>query len=225
MTNSKKTALLGLMAVSFFLRCETARAIPIPTIGAELGNIVDELKNHVEELKKTADQIKNGIDQAKAMGDMASMDGLKNFAKQQAQALGDSIKSVKATPEMTKAGLDEKTMEDPSKLSQKLEDVAKLGQEDGKIDMSKRSICWNARASMAKQVTLNGMTNSFSLQHSLAAGTDMKRAQDVTSASDDQMQLMGANTATLKLMYQQSAAATALEANRLSSLTIPNMCN
>ena len=68
--------------------------------------------------------------------------------------------------------------------------------------MSQRSICWNARASMAKQVTLNGMTNSFSLQHSLAAGTDMKRAQDVTSASDDQMQLMGANTATLKLMYQ-----------------------
>ena len=215
MINSKKTALLGLMAVSFFFRCETARAIPIPTIGAELGNIVDELKNHVEELKKTADQIKNGIDQAKAMGDMASMDGLKGFAKQQAQALGDSIKSVKATPEMTKAGLDEKTMED----------VAQLGRGDGQIDMSKRSICWNARASMAKQVTLNGMTNSFSLQQSLAAGTDMKRAQDVTSASDDQMQLMGANTATLKLMYQQSAAATALEANRLSSLTIPNMCN
>lgn len=225
MTNSKKSALLGLMAVSFILRCETARAIPIPTIGAELGNIVDELKNHVEELKKTADQIKNGVDQAKAMGDMASMDGLKSFAKQQAQAFGESVKSVKATAEMERAGLNEKTLEDPEKLSQKLEEVANVGRENGQIDMSKRSICWNARTSMAKQVTLNGMTNSFSLQQNLAAGTDMKQAQDATSASDDQMQLMGANTATLKLMYKQAASATALEANRLSSLMIPNMCN
>ena len=101
MTYFKKTAIFGLVAVSFFLRNE-AQAIPIPTIGAELATQIDQLTKHIDELKKVKDQITNGIEQAKAMGDKLSMDALKNFASGQLKsALGGGMKGMDVPQEMS----------------------------------------------------------------------------------------------------------------------------
>ena len=78
---------------------------------------------------------------------------------------------------------------------------------------------------MKKKLSMSGLANSFALQQSLASGEDMKKAQEASSASDDQMQLMGANTATLKVLYQQAASSVMMQANSLASSTIASMCD
>lgn len=116
MTYSKKTAIFGLIAVSFLFRSETAGAIPIPTIGGELATQIDQLTKHIDELKKVKDQITNGIEQAKSMGDKLSMDALKSFASGQLKsALSGGIKAVEIPQEMSAAGFSDEVMKDPEK--------------------------------------------------------------------------------------------------------------
>ena len=226
MTYLKKSALLGLVAVSFVLHSETAHAIPIPTIGAELATQIDQLTKHIDELKKVKDQITNGIEQAKAMGDKLSMDALKSFAMGQAKSvLSAAMKGFEVPQEMSKAGFSEDVMSDPEKVANTVEKLGESGRGEGGIDPEKRSVCWEARESMAKELSMSGLANSFALQQNLSSGEDMKKAQEASSASDDQMQLIGANTATLKVMYQQTASSTMMEANRLASSAIGSMCN
>ncbi len=222
-----KTAIFGLIAISFLFRCETARAIPIPTIGAELATQIDQLTKHIDELKKVKDQITNGIEQAKSMGDKLSMDALKSFASGQLKsALSGAMKGLSVPQEMSKAGFSEDVMKDPEKVTDTLEKLKEKGKsEDGGFDMDQRKICWEARDKMAKELVTSGLANSFALQQSLASGEDMQKAQEASSASDDQMQLLGANTATLKVLYQQAASAVAMEANRLASSAISSMCD
>ncbi|MGN1079247.1 MAG: hypothetical protein ACI4TE_03645 [Alphaproteobacteria bacterium] len=217
MTYSKKTAIFGLIAVSFLFRSETAHAIPIPTIGGELATQIDQLTKHIDELKKVKDQITNGIEQAKSMGDKLSMDALKSFASGQAKsALSGGIKAVEIPKEMSAAGFSEEVMKDPEKVMNALEKVK---------GTEAKEACWAAQESMKKKLSMSGLANSFALQQSLASGEDMKKAQEASSASDDQMQLIGANTATLKVMYQQAASAAMMQANSLASSTIAGMCN
>ncbi len=226
MTSLKKSAIFGLMAVSFLFRCETAQAIPIPTIGGELATQIDQLTKHIEELKEVKDQITNGIEQAKSMGDKLSMDALKNFATSQAKSvLSGGMKAMNVPEEMTKAGFSEEVMKDPEKLVDTLEKVKDMGIEEGNMDMEMRKVCWDARESMSKELSLSGLANSFALQQNLASGEDMKKAQDATSASDDQMQLLGANTATLKVLYQQAVSSTVMQANALATNAIASMCD
>lgn len=221
MTRLKKSAILSLIMFGFLFRCNEARAIPIPTIGAELATQIDQLTKHIDELKKVKDQITNGIEQAKAMGDKLSMDALKNFASGQLKsALSGSMKAIEIPQEMSAAGLSEDVMKDPEKVTAALEKVR-----DNAETMDERRVCWDARDSMNKELTLASLANSFALQQNLASGEDMKKAQEATSASDDQMQLLGSNTATLKVMYQQVASSTMMEANSLASTVISSMCD
>ncbi|MBQ8346201.1 MAG: hypothetical protein IJY17_01230 [Alphaproteobacteria bacterium] len=220
MTYSKKTAIFGLIAVSFLFRSETADAIPIPTIGGELATQIDQLTKHIDELKKVKDQITNGIEQAKSMGDKLSMDALKSFASGQAKsALSGGIKAVEIPQEMSAAGFSDEVMKDPEKVMNTLEQVK------DKVGIEARQACWDARESMKKKLSMSGLANSFALQQSLASGEDMKKAQEASSASDDQMQLLGANTATLKVLYQQAASSVMMQANSLASSTIASMCD
>ena len=226
MTYSKKTAIFGLVAVSFLFRSETADAIPIPTIGGELATQIDQLTKHIDELKKVKDQITNGIEQAKSMGDKLSMDALKSFASGQVKsALSGGVKAVEIPQEMEKAGFSEDIMKDPEKITEALEKVKKMGRSEGGTDSAQRDICWKAQESMKKELSMSGLANSFALQQILASGEDMKKAQEASSASDDQMQLLGANTATLKVLYQQAASATLMEANNLARSAIDTMCD
>lgn len=225
MTYLKKTAFLGLLAVSFLFRTGTAQAIPIPTIGGELATQIDQLTKHIDELKKVKDQITNGIDQAKAMGDKLSMEALKNFAKSQAKsALSGGIAGLKVPQEMTQAGFTDQVAEDPEKITDWIAKMKTEGKEGG-YDFDKRQLCLKARDKMAEELATAGLANSLALQNNLASGEDMKKAQEATGASDDQMQLIGANSATLKVMYQQAASSTVMEANRLASASIATMCN
>lgn len=222
MTYSKKTAIFGLIAVSFLFRCETARAIPVPTIGGELATQIDQLTKHIDELKKVKDQITNGIEQAKSMGDKLSMDALKNFAAKQGKtALSGGVTAAEVPAEMEKVGFSEEVMKDPEKIAETLEKV----KNENKGDQEQRQACWAARESMRKELSMSGLANSFALQQNLSGGEDMQKAQEATSASDDQMQLIGANTATLKVIYQQTASATLMEANSLASSLIDSMCD
>lgn len=226
MTYLKKSMILGFVAVSFLFRAGTAQAIPIPTIGAELATQIDQLTKHIDELKKVKDQITNGIEQAKAMGDKLSMEALKNFAMGQAKsALSGAMKGIEMPQEMKKAGFSEEVMKDPEKITNVIERLQKAGREEGNFDAEKRTVCFEARASMKKELTMSNLANSFSLQQSLASGEDMKKAQEASSSSDDQMQLIGANTATLKVMYQQAASATAMAAVDLANASLDSMCN
>ena len=187
---------------------------------------IDQLTKHIQELKEVKDQITNGIEQAKAMGDKLSMDALKNFAASQAKnVLSGGMKAMDIPEEMTKAGFSEEVMKDPEKLVSTLEKVKKMGIEEGEMDMEKRKVCWDARESMSKELSLSGLANSFALQENLASGEDMKKAQEASSASDDQMQLLGANTATLKVLYQQAVSSTVMQANALASNAVASMCD
>jgi len=225
MTYLKKSGVFGLMAISFLFCTRAAQAIPVPTIGAELAVQIDQLTKHIDELKKVKDQISNGVEQAKAMGDKMSMDALKNFAKGQAeQKLSGAMQSVKIPQEMSKAGLTEEVMKDPSKTSDVVEKLKKSGK-TGEYDVDKRRICWDARESMKKELAMLNLTNSFALQQNIASGEQMKKAQEAVGSSDDQMQLIGANTAVLRMIYQLVASSTAMKANDVASSALETMCD
>ena len=225
MTYLKKSGMFGLMAISFLFCARTAQAIPVPTIGAELAVQIDQLKKHIDELKKVKDQISNGVEQAKAMGDKMSMDALKNFAKGQAeQKLSGAMQSVKIPQEMSKAGLTEEVMKDPSKASDVVEKLKKSGK-TGEYDVDKRRICWDARESMKKELAMLNLTNSLALQQNIASGEQMKKAQEAVGSSDDQMQLIGANTAVLRMIYQLVASSTAMKANDAAAGALGSMCD
>ena len=225
MTYLKKSGVFGLMAISFLFCARTAQAVPVPTIGAELAVQNDQLTKHIDELKKVKDQISNGVEQAKAMGDKMSMDALKNFAKGQAeQKLGGAMKSVELPKEMSRAGLTEEVMKDPSKASDVVEKLKKSGK-TGEYDVDKRRICWDARESMKKELAMLNLTNSFALQQNIASGEQMKKAQEAVGSSDDQMQLIGANTAVLRMIYQLVASSTAMKANDVASSALETMCD
>lgn len=227
MTYLKKSAIFGLVAVSFLFRTGTAQAIPIPTIGAEIATQIDQLTKHIDELKKVKDQIMNGIEQAKAMGDKLSMDALKQFAMGQAKSvLSGGIKGLELPQEMTKAGFSEDVMKDPERITDVLEKLQTSGKgSGGSYDMDARKVCWEAKKSMAKELSMSSLANSFALQQNLSSGEDMKKAQEASSASDDQMQLLGANTATLKVMYQQAASSAVMAASSLANSSLDAMCN
>ena len=220
----KKSGMFGLIAISFLFRTGTAQAIPVPTIGSELAVQIDQLTKHIDELKKVKDQISNGVEQAKAMGDKMSMDALKNFAKDQASALGGSMKSIEIPQAMQKAGFSEEVMKDPKKVADAINGLKDKGN-GGEFDIEKRKACWEAKESMMKELTMSNLANSFALQQNIASGEDMKKAQEAVGASDDQMQLIGANTAALKMMYQQVASSTAMAAGDLAKNSLEAMCN
>lgn len=223
MTYLKKSAVFGLMAVSFLFRTGTAQAIPIPTIGAELATQIDQLTKHIDELKKVKDQITNGIEQAKAMGDKLSMDALKNFAKGQAQSiLSGGMSGIKVPREMSAIGLSEEKMKDPSKIADTLQNMRERAK--GGYNEQQAEACGIARSRMMEEVSMKNLANSFALQQNLASGEDMKKAQEASSASDDQMQLLGANTATLKVLYQQAASSTAMAAGEAAMSALNDMC-
>ncbi len=225
MTYLKKSGIFGLVAAFFLFRTGAVQAIPVPTIGAELAVQIDQLTKHIDELKKVKDQISNGIEQSKAMGDKMSMDALKNFAKEQGDAaLSSAMKTVEIPKEMSKAGFSEDVMKDPKQISNAVENLKKSGKE-GEFDLEKRRVCWEAKESMMKELTMNNLANSFALQQKLASGEDMKNAQSAAGASDDQMQLIGANTATLKIMYQQEASSTMMAAGDLAKEAVGSMCD
>ncbi|MBR1944977.1 MAG: hypothetical protein IJ846_01610 [Alphaproteobacteria bacterium] len=227
MTYLKKSAIFGLVAVSFLFRTGTVQAIPIPTIGAELATQIDQLTKHIDELKKVKDQIMNGIEQAKAMGDKLSMDALKAFATGQAKAaLSGGIKALDIPQEMTKAGFSEDVMKDPEKITDVIGKLKKSGTaEDGKFDIDARKVCWEAKESMSKELAKSSLANSFALQQNLADGEDMKKAQEASSASDDQMQQLGALVATMKVQYQQAASSAVMSAMSLANSSLESMCN
>ena len=102
--------------------------------------------------------------------------------------------------------------------------VAAGGGNGGEFDIEKRKACWEAKESMMKELTMSNLANSFALQQNIASGEDMKKAQEAVGASDDQMQLIGANTATLKLMYQQESASTMMAAGNLANEALDAMC-
>lgn len=225
MTYLKKSGIFGLMAVSFLFCAGKAQAIPVPTIGAELAVQIDQLTKHIDELKKVKDQISNGVEQAKAMGDKMSMDALKNFAKGQAdQALSGTMKSIEIPQEMSKAGLTENVMKEPSKVADTIDKLRKSGK-TGEYDVNKRKVCWDARESMRKELTMSSLANSFALQQNIASGEQMKKAQEAVGASDDQMQLIGANTAVLRMIYQVVASSTAMKANDAAVSALGSMCD
>ena len=53
----------------------------------------------------------------------------------------------------------------------------------------------------------------------------MKKAQEAVGSSDDQMQLIGANTAVLRMIYQLVASSTAMKANDVASSALESMCD
>ena len=223
MTYLKKSAIFGLMAVSFVFRIGTAQAIPIPTIGSELATQIDQLTKHIDELKKVKDQITNGIEQAKAMGDKLSMDALKNFAMGQAQsALSGGMVGIEVPKEMSQIGLSPETLKDPSKITDALKNLKEKAK--GGYDSASAEACSIARSKMMEEISMKNLANSFALQQNIASGEDMKKAQEASSASDDQMQLMGANTATLKVLYQQAASSTAMAADDAAVAALNTMC-
>ena len=223
MTYLKKSAIFGLVAVSFLFRTGTAQAIPIPTIGAELATQIDQLTKHIDELKKVKDQITNGIEQAKAMGDKLSMDALKSFAMGQAQSvLSGGMVGVEVPKEMNQIGLTAEKMKDPSQITDVFKNLKSKAK--GGFDPDAAQACSAARSKMMEEVSMKNLANSFALQQNLASGEDMKEAQDASSASDDQMQLLGANTATLKVLYKQAASSTAMAANEAAVAALNGMC-
>lgn len=222
MTYIKKSMVLGLMAVSFLFRPETAKAIPIPTIGAELATQIDQLTKHIDELKKVKDQITNGIEQAKSMGDKLSMDALKNFVKGQATAfLSGGMSGLKLPKGMSDAGFSEEKLKEPENITNVIDS---LQQQAGEFDQEKYLKCHRASTEMIKDLSMKNLASSLSLQQNLASGEDMKKAQEASSASDDQMQLIGANTATLKVMYQQLASSTSIVAGETAKTALSQMC-
>lgn len=224
MKHLKKTTLFSLVAVSFILRTTVVHAIPIPSLApAELASQIDQLGKHIQELNNIKNQITNGIDQAKAMGDKLSMDALKQFASGKLNsALSGGLGALSIPKEMEKAGFTEDVSKDPEKIKGWLDGMK--GKDGTAMTEEQYGSCAAARASMSEELALSGLANSLSLQQNLASGEDMKSAQEASGASDDQMQLIGANSATLKVMYQQAAASTVIEANRLAASAISEMC-
>ena len=124
---------------------------------------------------------------------------------------------------MEAAGFSSSVMKDPEKILKVIEKYQNLkGTEKEAVEQ--RKICTKAKESMIKNLTKNNLANSFALQQSLASGEDMKKAQEAAAAADDQMQLIGANTATLRVIYLQSVTSMAMSANSIAMTYLNTMC-
>ena len=226
MTYLKNAAMMGLIAFSFVFRTGAAYAVPIPTVGAELAVQIDQLTKHIDELKKIRNQISNGVEQSKAMGDTRSMRALKNFSNfLKEKALSDTplsggLKSIEITPAMSLLGFTKDVIKDPKKIVSLIERLQKKNAKD-----EVRKVCKKAQDSMAEQLSVLNLANSFALQQSLASGEEMKKAQEAAAAADDQMQLIGANTATLRVLYQQSITSMAMTANNMALTYLDSLCS
>ena len=78
---------------------------------------------------------------------------------------------------------------------------------------------------MTEELSTAGLSNSLAAQQKLVSGESMKNAQQAVNSVNDQMQLLGGNTAMLKLMYAQMTTTTALDANRMASTAVAGLCD
>lgn len=225
MKRVKKSIIIGFMSMCFLFQSGRAQAIPIPTIGAELGGIIAQLTQYINELKKVKDQIMEGVNQAKSIGSKLSLDALKSVLKGQAQsALNGAIAAVEVSQDFKNIGFSEETLKDPEKISSTFSDIQK-GLHEGDYDIDNLKKCWAARDSMLKQVTKLNLANSFSMQSYVSSGDGMKDAQDANSDSDDQMQMIQGQTAAMQAMYKQMSSTTVMNAGGLANEVLSKMCD
>lgn len=212
---------IAAVAVSVLMSAELAHAIPVPTIGSELGTQMQQLQQYLKSIKDLKAQIENGVQQAKSMGDNLSMDGLKNVGKG-LKATGVSAMKIHAS--VKKIGFSEDTLQDPEKNR----DVIEKWHEksiSGNFSQQERNNCLTARRRMTEELSTAGLSNSLAAQQKLVSGESMKNAQQAVNSVNDQMQLLGGNTAMLKLMYAQMTTTTALDANRMASTAVAGLCD
>lgn len=217
------TGFTAAIAAGMVLNAEPANAIGIPVLDASM--VMQTLQNvmqHTQENNLVDGQKKEGTKQLQAMGNVRSMDGLKSFFSGAAK---EQVSSQFKTPsEASKVGLNDKTMEDPEKLRDQLDDMHQKS-ESGNFSAEDRNNCLTARAKMQEELATSGFTQSMSFMQKSKDGKSMKDAQEAASSATDQMQQMGAENFLQQLMLSQQLKMTTLEANRAATASAATLCD
>lgn len=217
------TGFTAAIAAGMMLNAGPANAIGIPVLDASM--VMQTLQNvvqHTQENNLVDGQKKEGTKQLQSMGNVRSMDGLKSFFSGAAKEKVNS--EYKNPSEVSKVGLDDKTMEDPEKLRDQLDDMHKKS-ESGNFSAEDRDNCLTARAKMQEELATSGFTQSMSFMQTSQNGQNMKNAQEAASSATDQMQQMGAENFLQQLIFAQQLKMTTLEANRTASASSATLCD
>ena len=221
----KKSALFCLITVSFCFRADTARAIPIPTIGAELTTQMGQLMEHIDELKNMISQIKGGVDQLKSMGDNLSIEGILGMVTGQLGGASGKEKLVGLTREFQEVGFTMDKMKEPDKVAEIMDDVSRSVRPGGEYSVEKHEKCAAARGSMALDLTKKKTALSLSMQNTIATGNQMKESKDATSSASDQMSMLAALAKTTISTGEQMSDTSFLNAMDKSSEAIHVLCD
>ena len=216
-----KKATMGAIAFSFIFCATVAKAQVVVTDPQQIMASVKDTEQQLEEGVNQFDQKAIGTEQLKSMGSKYSGDMLKDKAGED-DNMGGTAK-VKTPKEMQDLGFIEGILNDPEKIMELLNQLKEQATaKDAKPEDRRK--CIKARDSMSQAMQRVNLANSLKLQNNAASGDKMKQAQDLAAASDDQMQLIGANTGILKLIYGQIATSNAMMANSMTSNYLEKMC-
>ena len=194
-----------------------AHAIPIPAI--DIGNLptlTTQIVQYLKEQAQTQLQNKIGKMQQNAMGDASSMGALKGASK---KAEETPVQNIDVPNEAKEIGLTEDVLKDAEKTKQKIDEISKK-----KMDTDEKKQCQAARDQLQKELAQQGLANALAVQKASADGEAMANAKDAVNSSQDQMQLIGANTLVHKYIFTQISTLTALQANALAQDVIRALC-
>jgi len=217
------TGFTATVAAGLLLNVGTAKAIGIPVLDASMVfQTLENVMQHTAENNLVDGQKKEGVKHLQAMGNVRSLDGLKSYVSGVAmEKVGAQFKVPK---ELSKVGLTEDVMKDPTKLRDYLDGMHKKI-EAGNFSAEQRTACLMAQTKLQEELTTSGMTQSMSFLQKSTDGQSMKQAKEATSSATDQMQQMGANNVLQQMMYAQQLKTTTLEANRMASTAATTLCD
>lgn len=215
----KKSTMVGLAIISASMMPNTAKAIPIPTIGmSELIQNLEMVKQSIEQAKQQFEQIKNGVEQAKNMGGKLSLDGLKGMI----DSAEKISKAVTIPPAAKKIGLTEEVVKEPEKVKDWVQGLYK--KKEGEFDPEETKNCRAATSQLKEENTTASLSESLATQTELASGADMKEAQEAVNNSGDQMQMLGANSKILQKILKLKVKDTKMQANDTTASSIGDVC-
>ncbi|GEM_PF-2350485 len=227
MKNAKKSAVIGLMAVSFFFRVPAVNAaIPVPTIGAELKVQLQQAKEHLDELKKMKEQIQSKIETIKNIGPKEALAAGKGYLESEAKKMmKDAIAKIELPKELKEAGLTDEMLKNPDKLKDWAEGMAKKGISEKGIDSDARAACFKARDALKKKMAKESMADALTANQDIATGQDVKDVQEVSKNAENQQQQEQAKNIALGKRLKQEARNLKLQANSLLNSSIGSMCD
>lgn len=196
-----------------------AHAIPIPAI--DIGNLptlTTQIVQYLKEQVQTQLQNKIGKMQQNAMGDASSMGALKGATK---KAEETPVKDIDVPDTAKKIGLTADTLKDAEKTKQAID---KISDKADKMSADEKKECLVARGQLQKELAQQGLANALAVQKASADGEAMSNAKEAVNSSQDQMQLIGANTLVHKYIFTQMSTLTALQANALAQDVIKALC-